>query len=254
MQPRKFAAWLVHLYTASGGVIGVFALFAAAEGRIRDAFLLLLLTSLVDATDGILARLVRVRDVLPDFDGAMVDNVIDVLTFVWIPLFIIWSESLLPAPAWIAVPVLAAMYAYGQTNMKSEDSFFIGFPSYWNIIALYLYWFRPLDGIAVLMVVVPAILTFVPTRYLYASKNRILWKTTWSLGAVWMIMVFYGLLQDGGPSRTLLWASLFYPVYYMAASFYVDWGVRTGTLRLPAPGTALRQFRERRMARNENAG
>ncbi len=44
MQPRKLAAWMVHLYTASGGVVGMFSLFAAAEGRIHDAFLLLLLT------------------------------------------------------------------------------------------------------------------------------------------------------------------------------------------------------------------
>lgn len=160
MQPRTLAAWLVHLYTASGGVVGMFALFAAAEGRIHDAFLLLLLTSLIDATDGILARLVRVRDVLPSFDGAMVDNVI-----------------------------------------------------------------------AVLMIVVPAVLTFIPTRYLYASKNRILWKTTWSLGALWMIMVVVGLSQDS-PSRALLWASLFYPAYYMLASFTVDWRVRRGTLRM----------------------
>lgn len=228
MQPRQLAAWLVHLYTASGGVVGMFALFAAAEGRIHDAFLLLVVTMLIDATDGILARLVRVRDVLPGFDGAMVDNVIDVLTFVWIPLFIMWTEHLLPHPYWIAVPVLAALYAYGQTNMKSADAFFIGFPSYWNIVALYLYWFRPADAIAVLMIVVPAALTFVPTRYLYASKNRILWKTTWFLGAIWMIMVVYGLWQDS-PSRALVWASLFFPAYYMVASFYVDWRVRHGT-------------------------
>ncbi len=230
MYPRKLAAWMVHLYTGLGGIIGIFALFAAAEGRIRDAFLLLIVTMLIDATDGILARLVRVRDMLPNFDGAMVDNVIDVLTFVWVPLFIIWTENLLPSPVWIAVPVVAALYAYGQTNMKTDDAFFLGFPSYWNIIAMYLYWFRPSDVIAVLAISVPAVLTFVPTRYLYASKNRILWKTTWSLGALWVLMVMYGLSQDN-PDRALMWLSLFYPAYYMLASFYVDWRVRRGTLK-----------------------
>jgi phosphatidylcholine synthase len=89
----------------------MFALFAASEGRMRDAFLLLIVTNIIDSTDGILARRVGVHDVLPYFDGGMVDNVVDVLTFIWVPIFIMWKAELLPAPIWIAVPSLAALYA-----------------------------------------------------------------------------------------------------------------------------------------------
>ncbi len=227
MTKRTLAAWTVHLYTAIGGIVGVFALFAAAEGRIRDSFLLLILTMVIDSTDGLMARRVRVREVLPFFDGAMVDNVIDVLTFVWVPVFIMWHQSLLPHEAWLAVPVLAALYAYGQTEMKTDDAFFLGFPSYWNVVALYLFWFRPDALIAVLLVVVPGILTLIPTRYLYASKNDYLWRTTWTLGAIWIAMVVY-LLNRADPPMLPVWLSLFYPAYYMIASFYADWRVRTG--------------------------
>ena len=143
MNRQAIAAWLVHLYTASGGVIGMLALFAAADGQIRLAFLLLCLTTLIVATDGILARIAQVSKVLPNFSGAMVDNVIDVLTFVWVPVFIMGSQNLLPSLAWTAVPIIAALYAYGQVDMKTEDAFFLGFPSYWNFIALYLFWLRP---------------------------------------------------------------------------------------------------------------
>ncbi len=229
---RTIAAWLVHLYTAAGGVVGIFALFAAAHGHFERAFLLLIATNLIDATDGLMARAVRVRDVLPNFDGAMVDNVVDVLTFVWVPVFIIWADHLLPHSAWIAVPVLAALYAYGQTEMKTDDAFFLGFPSYWNVVALYLFWFKPEAWLAVLFVVIPAILTLIPTRYLYASKNRILWKTTWSLGAIWILLVVY-LLSQKNPSTLLVWLSLFYPAYYMTASFVIDWQVRHGNLQVP---------------------
>lgn len=225
MLKRRLAAWLVHLYTASGGVIGVFALFAAADGHIRRAFLLLILTMLIDATDGLLARKVRVREALPNFDGAMMDNVIDVLTFVWVPIFIMWHQGLLPSPAWVTVPVIAALYAYGQTEMKTADAFFLGFPSYWNIIALYLYWFQPAPALAVLMVVVPGILTFIPTRYLYVSRNEILWKTTWGLGAIWFALVVY-LLTQQDPPQAVIWLSVFYPAYYMGASFIIDWRLR----------------------------
>lgn len=203
----------------------MYALLLATESNVRAAFLLLILAMLIDATDGILARRVKVKEVLPHFDGAMIDNVIDVLNYVWVPVFIMVSQDLLPNPLWMAVPILAAMYAYGQVDMKTEDAFFLGFPSYWNIIALYMFWLSPGPLIAVLLVVAPAILTFVPTRYLYPSRNDILWKTSWGLGIIWFAMIIYLLFQKL-PNHSMISVSLFYPAYYMIASFYVDWSVR----------------------------
>jgi phosphatidylcholine synthase len=222
---RKIAAWLVHLYTASGGIIGMFALFAAADGQVRLAFLLLIITMLIDGTDGILARRVRVSEVLPNFSGAEVDNLVDFLNYVWVAVFIMGAESLLPHTLWIAVPILAALYAYGQVDMKTPDAFFLGFPSYWSTVALYMFWLKPAPVVAVLMVVIPAVLTFVPTRYLYPSKNEILWRTSWGLGIVWFALVIYLLIQEQ-PDPRLILLSLFYPVYYLIASFYVDWQMR----------------------------
>lgn len=221
----QLRAWGVHIYTAIGGILGMFALYAAADGHTRRAFVLLVICMLIDATDGILARRFRVKDVLPDFDGAMMDNVIDMLTFVWVPVFIMWQAELLPHPLWTAVPLLAGLYAYGQVNMKSDDNFFMGFPSYWNVIALYLYWLQPAAFIAVLLVLVPAVLTFIPTRYLYPSRNYIFWRLTWSLGVVWFILIFV-LLAQTPPNITLIYISLFYPVYYLVMSFYIDFRLR----------------------------
>jgi phosphatidylcholine synthase len=229
MNRQTIAAWLVHLYTASGGVIGMLALFAAADGQLRLAFLLLCLCTLIDATDGILARKAQVSKVLPKFSGAMVDNVIDVLTFVWVPVFIMGSQNLLPSLGWTAIPIIAAMYAYGQVDMKTEDAFFLGFPSYWNFIALYLFWLRPEAVIAVLAVVIPGILSFIPTRYLYPSKNPILSKTSWLMGLAWAVMVLYLLTQER-PDRNLVLLSLFYPIYYLILSFYLDIRIRQGKL------------------------
>jgi len=220
-------AWAVHLYTMSGGVVGMFALYQAAEGNIREAFILLVIAMLIDATDGLMARRFDVRGNLPAFDGAMVDNVIDMLTFVWIPVFIMWQAELLPHVAWTIVPMLAGLYAYGQSDMKTEDNFFLGFPSYWNVVALYLWWLQPIDEIAILIVVIPAILTFIPTRYLYPSKNFIYWRMTWALGILWFILVFVLLAQpEANPTLALI--SAYYPLYYMLLSFYVDYRVRVG--------------------------
>lgn len=221
----RIAAWLVHAYTATGGIIGMFALLAAAAGEVRLAFILLGITTLIDASDGFLARRARVSQVLPHFSGARMDDVIDVLTFVWVPVFIMASQNLLPHPLWIAVPVLAALYAYGQVNMKTEDAFFLGFPSYWNVVALYLFWLRPEPAIAVLMVVAPGVLSFIPTRYLYPSKNTLLWKTSWTFGLLWAALVLV-LLTQPAPDERLVWLSLAYPAYYLIASFIVDWRLR----------------------------
>ena len=219
----KIAAWLVHIYTGTGGVVGMFALFAAADRKTDTAFLLLIVTMLIDATDGLLARRAKIREILPYFDGAMLDNVIDVLTFVWVPVFIMWKENLLPHHIWLIIPIMAALYAYGQTDMKTEDNFFLGFPSYWNVIALYLYWLNPAGVIAVLLLIIPAILTFIPTRYLYPSKNDILWRTTWALGAIWFVLIVASLIDQ---HKNLVYLSLFYPVYYMVVSFYIEWKYR----------------------------
>jgi len=222
---KKSIAWLIHLYTASGAVLGMMALIAAAREEIRLAFFLLVAAAFVDATDGMMARRFRVAEILPKFSGAYMDNAIDVLTFIFVPIFIMGWMELLPSVYWIAVPTLASMYAYGQVNMKTDDHYFLGFPSYWNIIALYMWWLQPGPYMAVAMVVVPAILTFIPTRYLYPSHFNFLWKTTWALGLIWGVLVLY-LLAQPEPSRELVLASLFFPIYYMLASFYLELHVR----------------------------
>jgi phosphatidylcholine synthase len=222
---QQILAWAIHVYTMVGGIVGMFALYEAALGRTREAFLLLVLSMIIDATDGMMARRVKIREVLPSFDGAMVDNVIDMLTFVWVPVFIMWQEQLLPHPVWTIVPILAGLYAYGQADMKTDDNFFLGFPSYWNIVALYLFWLRPEVIVALLAIIIPAILTVIPTRYLYPSKNDYWWRTTWALGAVWFVMVIVLLLQSP-PDATLVAVSLFYPAFYMGLSFYAEYQIR----------------------------
>lgn len=219
---------MVHLYTACGGLVGMYALMAVFQGDVRLAFLMLALASFIDATDGLLARWARVQEVLPGFSGAQVDNAVDVFTFIWIPIFIMGVEQLLPHPFWMGVPIIAALYAYGQVNMKSPDNFFLGFPSYWNIVALYMWWIRPAAPVAVLMIVIPAVLSFIPTRYLYPSRNFVLWKTTWGLGGIWVGLVAFLLLVEQPPDQRLVLLSLFFPFYYLALSFFLDWRIRHG--------------------------
>ena len=153
------------------------------------------------------------------------DDAIDVFTYIYVPLFIIVQEGLLPHPAWIVPPILAGLYAYGQSEMKTEDHYFLGFPSYWNVVALYLFWLTPGSVMAVLCVLVPTVLTVIPSRYLYPSRNAFLWKTNFILGGLWLLLVCTQLLQPE-PNGRLVWLSLVYPAFYVVVSFYADWKER----------------------------
>jgi len=221
---EMFLAWGVHLYTALGGVIGFFALYAAVQENYIGAFSLLLLSSVIDATDGILARLIDVKRVLPAFDGSMLDNVIDIFTYAWIPLFII-SQLTSFSTAIIVLPIFASLYAYGQVNMKTADNYFLGFPTYWNVIALYVYLFS-IDGVlGAAILVIFSILTFVPTKYLYPTKHENKLYRIFFLvgGAIWILLVCYLMFV---PNYTLTYVSLFYPLAYLGLSFYEDLKLR----------------------------
>jgi phosphatidylcholine synthase len=136
---RRLAAWLVHAYTASSAVIAFLALVAVLEGRLRDAFLWLALQVAVDASDGWLARKADVARQASSIDGGRLDDIVDYLTYVFVPAAIVWHVPLVPPPLALLVPaamLLASAFGFAQHDAKTSDHFFTGFPSYWNVVTL----------------------------------------------------------------------------------------------------------------------
>ena len=93
---NRGAAWLVHLYTASGALAAFFGTLAVVDSRYRDAFLWMAYSTFVDSTDGLFARAADVKRVLPGFDGARLDDIVDYLTFVFLPMFLLEHSGSLP--------------------------------------------------------------------------------------------------------------------------------------------------------------
>lgn len=224
INPDLIKAWGVHVYTMLGGVIGMLALVTIGNQDIQLTWILLIIALVIDMTDGMLARRYRVREVIPQFDGAKIDDIIDFLTYVWAPVLVIHVTGLVSNPIWLALPVLGSLYAYGRPGMKEIDgeAYFIGFPSYWNVVAIYFYWLRPAEPIVIGILIFFFILSFVPTRYLYPSKNPKFPKMTLGAGSLWVVMIIVLILQPQPPNPTLVLISLLYPIYYMLASFYVE--------------------------------
>lgn len=236
----QLLAWCVHAYTALGLVAAAWIAVAIIDGQpasFRLAFLLMLAATLVDATDGTLARLARVKQVLPGFDGRRLDDLIDFQTFTTLPLLLIWRAELIPPDwqAWLLAPLLASAYGFCQTNAKTDDGYFLGFPSYWNIVAFYLYVLEPPAWLALGLILLLALLTFVPTRYLYPSQRGRLNRWTNLLAVPWsalLVAVLLRLPERDATTRALALASLAYPLYYLAVSWAIS--VRSWMGKRPA--------------------
>ena len=214
-------AWLPHLYTASGAILAFLAARAVINFDYRTAFFWLALQVVVDATDGLFARAMHVQERLPWFNGAKLDDIVDYLTYVFVPALFVWRAALVPV-GWIeyvtAAMLLSSAFGFNRDDAKTEDHFFLGFPSYWNIVVLYLLLMRMPSEVNGLILFVLAALVFVPIKYLYPSRSPVLrWQTN-VLGAIWGVLLMTMLWQYPAVSKPLLWASLLFPIYYVAVS------------------------------------
>jgi phosphatidylcholine synthase len=224
MRFRKILAWGVHLYTALGLVAAagiVVYIVRGGDNSFRAALALMLLATLIDSTDGWLARLARVKEFVPGFDGRRLDDLIDFQTYTSLPLLLIWRAGILPAELswWLLLPLLASAYGFSQVNAKTDDGFFLGFPSYWNIVAFYLYFLRPPAWSALALIISLSVLTFIPWRYLYPSQRAPYSRLTNLLAVAWVVSLV--LILTGLPSESgiLIWLSLAFPIYYMLMSW-----------------------------------
>lgn len=223
---RRAAGLAVHAATASGALLAFLALDAVLAGRVREAFLLLTAAVLVDTVDGSLARAVRIKEAAPLWDGARIDDIVDYLTFVFVPVALLYEWDLLPERGGLLVaacPLLASAIGFARVDAKTSDHFFTGFPSYWNVVAFYLYMAGAPPWLNATVLVVLAALVFVPIRYVYPSRMPVLRWLTNGLGVLWGAALVALIWRIPEPSGLLLAASALYPAYYVAVSLYLEW-------------------------------
>jgi phosphatidylcholine synthase len=218
--------WLVHLLTASGAVMAWLALQAVVAADLRRAFYWLAAAMVVDAVDGLAARAVRVKERLPHVDGSRLDDLVDFVTFVFVPAWMVTAPGVVPpgwAPFVAAAILLSSAYGFSRTNAKTADHYFTGFPSYWNVVLLYLVAWRvpPSAGAALLLGL--AVMVFVPIAYVYPSRTTVLQPLTLALGAVWGVVCLALIAQLPAPATPLLWLSLVFPAYYTILSIALTW-------------------------------
>jgi len=221
-KPSRIWAWLVHTYTATGAFLAFIGAWAVVHGNDQLALGSMFVATIVDATDGALARRARVKDVLPEVDGARIDDIVDYLTFVFLPMLLLeasgglYQSAALPV---IAVVLLSSMYGFVAADAKSSDHFFTGFPSYWNIVVLYLMLFHVSPTYNAIVLLALSALVFVRVGYVYPSRTPTLSTLTLVLASAWSLLVGAIIWLWPAPPYWMTIGSLVFPVYYTVLSF-----------------------------------
>jgi len=228
---RTLAAWAVHGFTALGLVAAAGIAAFVVEGgdaAFTHAFELMILATAIDAVDGPLARYARVQEVLPGFDGRRLDDLIDFLNYTCLPLLLIWRAGVLSGGAswWLLAPLVASAYGFSQADAKTEGGYFLGFPSYWNVVAFYLYFLKLDAWLSLGILVALALLTFVPLRYFYPTQPGLGNRLACVLAAIWGGLLVLILMLPQEMREPWLLTSLTFPLGYLLFSWWVNWSQR----------------------------
>jgi phosphatidylcholine synthase len=205
LNPLEYArAFSVHVFTAAGAALALGALIAAGRGAWEVMFLCLGIALLVDGVDGTIARQLDVAARLPRWSGDVLDLVVDFVTYVFVPAYAIAAGGLLPpalaVPAGIVIVTTGAIY-FADRRMKTEDHYFRGFPTLWNLAAFYLFVLKPAPWLAAGVVAALAVLTFVPFKFVHPFRVAHLRWLSMAAVVLWSVLAAYSLTRalDPGP-------------------------------------------------------
>jgi phosphatidylcholine synthase len=216
-------AWGVHLYTALGAALGLLAIFFASRWNFRASFLSMAAATVIDSSDGPLARWLMVKTRVPSFDGALLDNIVDYLTYTVAPVFLMLEAGVIPDSRWGLVlacfVVLAGAYGFCQTHAKTPDNYFLGFPNYWNLVAFYLYCLDAGTAFNVCVLLLLGAMVLMPLKFIYPNRTVPLRPITITLGVIWGVVTIAALLILPTVNQILLWTGLSFIAYYFIASF-----------------------------------
>lgn len=229
---QRCVGWLIHAFTASGACVGLMSLLAIYQHNLLSALWLMGAAILIDAVDGMFARMVKIKDAVPEIDGALLDNIIDFFNYTIVPCFFLLVTNLLP-DYWRVVCVMAitfsSAYQFTQVDAKTDDHFFKGFPSYWNIAIFYLFFWQMNPTTNMIILLSLAVLSFVPIKYVYPSRLEYLSDNKFMRGSMVVITVLWFAATTGllwlypQSNHFLVGISIGYILLYIGISLYRTW-------------------------------
>lgn len=223
---RKSLAMGVHLFTATGAIWGLLALIAVFYHEWRQAILWMILAMLVDGFDGMLARWAKVKTYAAHIDGELLDNILDYLNYVVVPALFLLEADFLPAGwRWIGAftILLTSAYQFTQVDAKTDESndyFFKGFPSYWNVMVLYMLVMQLNPWLNLAFLLTFNLLVFIPIKWIYPTRTPHLRRLTLIFSYIYGFVGIWGVLQYPNVPSWVVWSSFLYVGYYAILSLW----------------------------------
>jgi len=218
-----YKAWSVHVFTASGVLLGTMALLALIDNNSVACLLWLGAAMMIDGVDGTLARKYEVKSVLPHFDGSTLDMVIDYLTWAFIPaLFIYYFIELPPYLGLTSVFIilLSSMFCFCNVDMKSQDNYFVGFPAAWNIAAAYFYILDLPPFITFTAILVLAMLTVTKMKFLHPFRVRLFMPLNIAVTLLWCVCATSLILSHPDHTAWARWGLGLTSLYFAGMCFW----------------------------------
>jgi phosphatidylcholine synthase len=212
----RLKALSVHLFTATGAVFAMLAMLAAVEEKWPLMFLWLVVAFIVDGIDGPLARKYDVKTNASEFDGYLMDLIIDYLTYVFIPAYALFKSGLLPGwPGWLVIIVItfASVVYFADTRMKTKDNSFSGFPGCWNMVVLVLFAISPPPPVSLALVVLFAVGMFVPFKFVHPVRTDRWRALTLPMAIAWTGFAIWAALVEFHPQSWALWGLVVTSIY-----------------------------------------
>ncbi len=204
---NRFAARFAHWFTASGVIPALLSIDAVMRDDFRMGLIWLGVAMIIDGLDGPLARKVDVFSHTPRFDGAVLDFVIDYLTYTVIPALMVARFALVPEPFELpaaAFIMATSLYCFGNKDMKTADNYFQGFPALWNLVVLYIYVLGTGALFNLALILALGALTFVPLKFIHPFRVREWRALTLPLTALWAAGAVFLVWFGNGPAPTPL--------------------------------------------------
>ncbi len=216
----RLKALSVHFFTATGAVFAMLAMLAAVEERWPLMFLWLVVAFIVDGIDGPLARHYDVKTNAAEFDGVLMDLIIDYLTYVFIPAYALFKSGLLPGwPGWLVIFVITftSVVYFADKRMKTRDNSFAGFPGCWNMVVLVLFAISPPHWVSLIIVVLLAIAMFLPLRFVHPVRTERWRALSFPIAIAWTAFAAWAAWVRFDPHSWALWGLTGTSIYLVSA-------------------------------------
>jgi|SRR5579862_2652977 len=221
-KPLATAAFAVHVFTACGAACALVALIAAVRADWPQMFIWLGIALFIDGVDGTFARRLRVADVLPRWSGEVLDLVVDILNYVFVPAYALAASGLLPPrtaiPLGIVIVVTGSLY-FADRLMKTSDYYFRGFPALWNVAAFYLFLLRPAPWLSAVLIASLAALTFVPFHVVHPVRIAHLRALTTVALILWTLLAIFAVAKNLQPGFSAVAGLCLLAIYFVGIGF-----------------------------------